>query len=64
MAECLLLALSGHSNRAPECPLSGRADIVKYTPHRRSLCRRGETRPFFHLHTGDELVATVLGPED
>ena len=35
-----------------------------HTPHRRSLRRRGETRPFFHLHAGDQLVATVLGPED
>ena len=41
-----------------------RADIVKYTPHRRSLRRRGEVRPLLHLHAGDQLVATVLGPED
>ena len=33
-------------------------------PHRASLRRRGEVRPFFHLHSGDELVATVLGAED
>jgi hypothetical protein len=33
-------------------------------PHRLSLRRRGEVRPFFHLHSGDELVASVLGSED
>ena len=42
----------------------GEADIVKYTPHRRSLRRRGEVRPLLHLHSSDQLVATVLGPED
>jgi hypothetical protein len=30
----------------------------------RSLLRRGDARPFFHLHSGDEPVATVLGTED
>jgi hypothetical protein len=35
-----------------------------HRPHRPSLRRRGEARPFFHLHSGDELVATVLGAED
>jgi len=30
-----------------------------------SLLRsRGDARPFFHLHSGDEPVATVLGAED
>src|ERR1700755_1807930 len=32
--------------------------------HRPSLRRRGDARPFFHLHASDELVATVLGTEE
>src|SRR5512144_2267478 len=32
--------------------------------HRPSLRRRGDMRPFFHLHAGDELVATALGAEE
>src|SRR5215467_16357516 len=28
------------------------------------LCCRCDVRPFLHLHSGDELVATVLGTEE
>ena len=31
---------------------------------RPSLHRRRDARPFFHLHAGNEFVATVLGPKD
>jgi hypothetical protein len=46
--------------RNEQPPTSGPHD----KPHRALLRRRGEVRPFFHLHSGDELVATVLGVED
>ena len=37
---------------------------VRSRQDRPSLHRRRDVRPLFHLHAGDELVATVIGPED
>src|SRR5215470_3378491 len=47
-------------------PLSRQRAVTRFAcwqAHRPSLRRRCDVRPFLHLHSGDELVGTVLGAE-
>jgi hypothetical protein len=45
------------------CPLMTQSGHSTCANPSASLRRRGEMRPFFHLHSGDELVGTALGAE-
>src|SRR5262245_17101369 len=55
------------SKRQKRCanvaPISAAPRSTCSQAHRPSLRRRCDVRPFLHLHSGDDLVGTVLGAE-